>query len=260
MAALLEISHLGISASDGALSRPILTKVDLDIGQEEIVALVGASGSGKTSLGLSVLGLLPGAMKVDRGSIFFKGRDLLRLGLPKIRQVRGQEIGMIFQDPLSSFNPVFTVGEQIAEVLKTHAGLSGAKASQRAKELLDLVEALDAARVFRAYPHQLSGGLRQRAMIAQAIAAGPELVIADEPTSNLDVTVQAKILALFKKLKAQMHLSILLITHDLGVVRFVSDRVFVLCDGHIAEKGATPAVLGAPQHAFTKKLLDATRL
>jgi ABC-type microcin C transport system duplicated ATPase subunit YejF len=260
MSTLLKISDLGITLKEDSSSRMLLKNINLDVNQEEIVALVGASGGGKTSLGLSLLRLLPTAMEIAQGSILFQEKNLLDLSLSQMRHVRGKEIGMIFQESLSAFNPVFTIGDQIVEVVQTHLGFSKTKARQRTNELLDLVEVGDPRRVAQAYPHQLSGGLRQRAMIAQAIAAGPKLVIADEPTSNLDVTIQARILDLFKKLKTQMHLSILLITHDLGIVRFMADRMFVLHEGRIVESGASRAVLDAPAHAFTKKLLIATKI
>ncbi len=260
MATLLKISNLGITVRTDASSRTLLKNIHLDVTPEEIVALVGASGGGKTSLGLSILRLLPLAMEIDEGSIVFKEENILAMPLSGMRQIRGKKIGMVFQESLSAFNPVFRIGDQIAEVTQTHLGLSRAKAMNRVDELLDLVEVGDPRKVARSYPHELSGGLRQRAMIAQAMAASPDLVIADEPTSNLDVTIQAKILELFKKLRKEMHLSILLITHDLGLVRFIADRIFVLYDGRIVESGEAKAVLDAPVHDFTKKLLMATKI
>ena len=260
MSKLLAISNLEITLQNDSSSRILLRDVHLDLNYEDIVAVVGASGEGKTSLGLAVLRLLPAAMKVCQGSIVFNERDLLALSLADIRRVRGREIGMVFQESLSAFDPVFRIGDQIAEVLQTHLGFSKRRAMTRACELLDLVEISEVQRVAQSYPHELSGGLRQRAMIAQAIAASPKLVIADEPTSNLDVTIQAKILGLFKKLRKEMHLSILLITHDLGLVRFIADRMFVLHDGLIAEEGDPRVILEAPRHDFTKRLLSATKI
>jgi ABC-type microcin C transport system duplicated ATPase subunit YejF len=260
MSALLKISDLTITLKEASSSRTLVDSVSLSIDQEEIVALVGASGGGKTSMGLAILRLLPAAMTVEKGNIFFEEKNLLDLSVCSIRGVRGKEIAMIFQESLSAFNPLFTIEDQIVEVLRTHLSLSAVTARNRTLELLDLVEVEDVKRVARAYPHELSGGLRQRAMIAQAIAAGPKLVIADEPTSNLDVTIQAKILELFRKLKRQMHLSILLITHDLGIVRVLSDRMFVLYQGRIVESGRSADVLRAAQHGFTQKLLNASTL
>jgi len=260
MSSLLKISNLGISIQNDSSIRMLLEHIDLDLNKDEIVALVGSSGGGKTSLGLSILRLLPAAMQVTEGSILFKEKNLLEVSSFDMQHVRGKEIGMIFQDSLSAFNPVFKIGDQIGEVVQAHLGLSKQKAGNKVLELLDLVEIKDVKRVARAYPHQLSGGLRQRAMIAQAIAASPDMVIADEPTSNLDVTIQAKILALFKKLQTQMHLSILLITHDLGVVRFVANRVFVLSQGRIVESGNARVVLDKPGHDFTKQLMAATQI
>lgn len=254
MGQLLKITDLSIVLNSDSASRVLLENINFDINEKEIVALVGGSGGGKTSLGLSVLRLLPTAMKIAQGEISFQGNDLLTLDLPAMRTVRGKDIGMIFQEPLSAFNPVFRVGDQIGEVLRTHCGLSRRKSQERTHELLDLTEVEDPRRVARSYPHQLSGGLRQRAMIAQAIAASPKLIIADEPTSNLDVTIQAKILELFKKLKNELNLSIFLITHDLGLVNFLADRAFILHDGKIVEKGTAQEVFAHPKHLFTQKL------
>jgi len=260
MPSLLNISNLSISVQDNSSTRMLLENIHLDVHKDEIVALVGSSGGGKTSLGLSILRLLPEAMQITEGKIIFRDKDLLQTSLRDMQDIRGKDIAMIFQDSLSAFNPVFCIGDQIAEVLQSHAGLSRQRARERAGELLDLVEIKDVKRVAGAYPHQLSGGLRQRAMIAQAIAVSPAIVIADEPTSNLDVTIQAKILALFKKLQTQMHLSILLITHDLGVVRFVADRVVVLSQGRIVESGNARVILDAPTNDFTKQLMAATQI
>lgn len=260
MERLLSLSDLTIRLQGDLGERTLLEGIGLDINKEEIAALVGSSGGGKTSLGLAVLRLLPRAMQVSKGSVLFKGQDLLSLSPLAMQKVRGKEISMVFQDSLSAFNPVFRIGDQIAEVVRVHQRISRPQALKRAWELLDLVEIKEARRIASSYPHQLSGGLRQRAMIAQAIAATPSLVIADEPTSNLDVTIQAKILALFRKLQKQMHLSILLITHDLGVVRFLADRVFILSEGKIVESGGARSVLEAPKHDLTRRLIKATEL
>jgi len=201
MERLLSISDLTVRLQGDLGARTLLEGIYMDVNKQEIAALVGSSGGGKTSLGLAALRLLPKAMYVSQGSIFFKGQDLLSLNPLAMQKVRGKEISMVFQDSLSAFNPVFRIGDQIAEVIRAHQNLSRQQAIKRAWELLDLVEIKEARRIASSYPHQLSGGLRQRAMIAQAIAVTPSLVIADEPTSNLDVTIQAKILALFKKLQ-----------------------------------------------------------
>lgn len=254
MSALLKISNLEIILKSDRVSRSLLDNINLDINEKEIVALVGGSGGGKTSLGLSVLRLLPAAMKVAKGEILFQGQSLLELPLSAMQDIRGKDIAMVFQEPLSAFNPVFKVGDQIAEVLQVHLNLSRRKTQDKVYELLDLAEVEDPRRVARSYPHQLSGGLRQRAMIAQSIAASPKIIIADEPTSNLDVTIQAKILELFKKLKSQLNISMLLITHDLGLVNFLADRTFILHEGTIVESGQAKEVFSYPQHHFTQQL------
>lgn len=254
MGQLLKITDLSIVLKSDTASRVLLENINFDINEKEIVALVGGSGGGKTSLGFSVLRLLPAAMKIQKGEILFQDKNLLALDLRAMQHIRGRDIGMVFQEPLSAFNPVFRVGDQIAEVLRTHSGFSRRKSQERTYELLDLTEVDDPRRLAQSYPHQLSGGLRQRAMIAQAIAASPKMIIADEPTSNLDVTIQAKILELFKKLKKELNLSILLITHDLGLVNFLADRAFVLHEGKVVEKGNAQEVFAHPKHPFTQKL------
>jgi ABC-type dipeptide/oligopeptide/nickel transport system ATPase component len=176
-----------------------------------------------------------------------------------MREVRGKAIGMVFQEPLSAFNPVFSIGYQIEEVLKAHTGWDRSRRQKRVLELLDLVGLPEPARTAGDYPHQLSGGMRQRAMIAQAIAAGPKLIIADEPTSSLDVTLQANIMELFKKLQKELRLSVLLITHDLGMVEHMADRVTVMTEGRIVENGPTQDVLQDPKHPYTKDLMEALR-
>ena len=254
MSVLLKISDLQIIVKSDHASRILLHDINLDINEKEIVALVGGSGGGKTSLGFSILRLLPSAMKVSNGEILFQGQNLLELPLSSMQDIRGKDIAMVFQEPLSAFNPVFRIGDQIAEVLRVHLNLSRQKAREKVYELLELTEVEDPRRVARSYPHQLSGGLRQRAMIAQAIAASPKIIIADEPTSNLDVTIQAKILELFKKLKKQLNISMLLITHDLGLVSFLADRAFILNEGTIVESGQAKEVFLHPKHHFTQQL------
>ncbi|HOD12750.1 MAG TPA: ABC transporter ATP-binding protein [Candidatus Omnitrophota bacterium] len=257
---LLDIRGLsiGLQQEDGV--RDLLRDVSLNILPQETVSLLGGSGGGKTSLGLAILGLLPSAMKVHNGKILFLGQDLLSLQRSSLRRLRGKEISMIFQEPLSAFNPVFRIGDQIAEVVQEHTDHPRAKIMDRVCTLLDMVEIPEPRRVASAHPHQLSAGLRQRAMIAQAIAASPKVIIADEPTSNLDVTVQARIIELFAKLKKQLSLSLLLITHDLGLVKAMSDRVFILYEGRIVEQGNTQDVLSHAHHDFTKRLITTISL
>jgi len=188
------------------------------------------------------------------------GKDILKFSAERMRRLRGKEMNMVFQEPLNAFNPVFTIGQQIDEVLLTHTDL---KAKQRQSKILDLLDTVgikDTNRVASNYPHQLSGGMRQRAMIAQTIAGNPKLIIADEPTSNLDVTLQAKIMELFVKLKEQFHLSILLITHDLGMVRHISDSIYVMRRGEVVESGLTEKIVNQPSHEYTKQLMSALEI
>jgi len=235
----------------------IVNAASLEVPALSVTALVGGSGSGKTTLGLAVLRLLPLGLSVRQGRILFAGEDVLSFSEERIRSLRGKEVGMVFQEPLYAFNPVFSIGDQIAEVLRVHSSLNAHQRRERILELLNLVGLPDPKRIAGNYPHQLSGGMRQRAMIAQAIAAGPKLIIADEPTSNLDVTLQAKIMELFRKLKDELKLSVLLITHDLGMVAHMADHVAVMTEGGIVERGTTHEVLGNPQHAYTRMLMEA---
>jgi len=227
--------------------------VDLEIRRGETFALVGESGSGKTMTALSLMRLVPESGRIDSGKVELSGRDLLALPEAEMRAVRGRRIAMIFQEPATSLNPVLTVGTQIREVLERHAGLRGARAAERVVALLDSVGVPDAARRAEEYPFQLSGGLRQRAMIAMAIAGGPDLLIADEPTSALDVTVQARVLDLFRSLQRDLRFACLFISHDLAVVQHLADRVAVLHRGRVVEEGAS--VFAAPRDPYTQRLL-----
>ena len=252
---LLSLRNLTISVPDISGEKVLVDNLNLDIPLLKIVALVGGSGSGKTTTGLSILRLLSPALRVVQGEIIFRGNDLLTYCEEKMRGIRGKEIGMVFQEPLNAFNPVFTVGYQIAEVLQTHTDFSRRKIQERVEELLKIVGIKESQRIARSYPHQLSGGLRQRAMLAQAIAAGPRLLIADEPTSNLDVTSQAHIIELFQTLKDELKISMLLITHDLGMVAHLADEVAVLLEGKVVESGSTTEILGNPKHPYTLQLM-----
>ena len=257
---ILSVKLLSIVIRQESGEKRLLDSVNFDIRSNSIMALVGASGSGKTTIGLAILRLLPDAMRVKEGKILWLGQDLFALSAESMRRKRGKEIAMVFQEPLNAFNPVFTVGYQIEEVLKEHTTLSSSGRWGRVLELLNEVEIDDPNRVARQYPHQLSGGMRQRAMIAQAIAASPSLVIADEPTSNLDVTIQAKIMELFRKLRQQKKISILLISHDLGMVKELADEVVILAEGRPVEAGKVSEVLERPKHPFTEKILKASLL
>jgi microcin C transport system ATP-binding protein len=232
--------------------------VSFDINEKEVVALVGESGSGKSVTALSILKLLPyPPAHHPIGSIRFKGRELLEADEKALRQVRGNDISMIFQEPMTSLNPLHTVERQVGEILDVHRGMSGTAARARVLELLNQVGVREAEKRLGSYPHQLSGGQRQRVMIAMALANEPDLLIADEPTTALDVTVQAQILDLLRRLKAETGLAMLFITHDLGIVRKVADRVCVMTGGKIVEAGPTEEVFSRPQHAYTKHLLAA---
>ena len=232
-------------------------RVSYDVDEGDVLAIVGESGSGKTVLNMAPLGLLPSGVTVDlSGSVEFAGRDLLTLGESDLRSIRGGEIGVVFQDPLSSLNPVRRIGPQVAEVAELHLGMTAGAAEQRAVELLALVGIPDPEQRLRQYPHELSGGMRQRVGIAMSIAGEPKLLIADEPTTALDVTVQAQIVNVLKELQARLGMAIILITHDIGVVSGMADKVAVMYGGRIAELGPVDEVLLHPRHPYTKGLLD----
>ncbi|MGH1590964.1 ABC transporter ATP-binding protein [Methylobacterium phyllosphaerae] len=228
--------------------------IGFSIRRGETVALVGESGSGKSVTALAILRLLDGAARQD-GRILFKGRDLAQLPERAMRDVRGADITMVFQEPMTSLNPLHTIERQIGEVLGLHRGLTGKAARRRILELLDLVGLRDAERRMGAYPHELSGGQRQRVMIAVALACEPDLLVADEPTTALDVTVQAQILALLADLQKRLGMAMLFITHDLGIVERIADRVCVMLKGRIVETGETRAVFANPQHEYTRRLI-----
>ena len=250
---LLVVENLTVMVA----GKNIVSAASLEVPSLSVTALVGGSGSGKTTLSLAVLRLLPLGLIIRQGRVLFAGEDVLNFSEERMRSLRGKDISMVFQEPLYAFNPVFTIGDQIEEVLRVHSAGNARQRRARILELLNLVGLPDPKRIAGNYPHQLSGGMRQRAMIAQAIAAGPKLIIADEPTSNLDVTLQANIMELFRKLKDELKLSILLITHDLGMVAHMADRVAVMTEGNIVERGTTREVLENPQHPYTRTLMEA---
>jgi peptide/nickel transport system ATP-binding protein/oligopeptide transport system ATP-binding protein len=222
----------------------------------ETLGIVGESGSGKSVHALAMMGLIPSPPgKVESGEVIFEGRDLLKLSNEQMRLVRGKEIAMIFQDPMTSLNPVLTIGTQLTESLKLHLGMNQSQANKRAAELLDLVGIPDAAKRLKDYPHQFSGGMRQRVMIAIGLSCNPKLLIADEPTTALDVTIQAQILELVKQLKKEFNMAMIWITHDLGVVAELADNIQVMYAGRIVERGPTKEVFGDPRNAYTLGLM-----
>ncbi len=232
--------------------------VSFDIGRRECLGIVGESGSGKSVTALSILRLHARATsRMPTGRILFGGRDLLTVPERELRRIRGAEIAMIFQDPMSSLNPVLTIADQIIEPLRLHQGMDAAAARKRAIDLLDLVRIPDAARRIDEYPHRLSGGMRQRVVIAIAIACQPKLLIADEPTTALDVTIQSQILQLLKELQAELDMSVALITHDLGVIAQFADRVVVMYAGQVIESSPVAPLFQRPLHPYTDGLLAA---
>jgi peptide/nickel transport system ATP-binding protein len=230
--------------------------VSLDVYRGKTLGIVGESGCGKSMLSLSVMRLVPHPGRIAQGRVLFEGQDLLKLPPARMRDIRGNRIAMIFQEPMTSLNPVFTVGDQITEAMRAHdRSTSGAELKKRAIAALDRVRIPAAARRFEEYPHQMSGGMRQRVMIAMALACNPDLLIADEPTTALDVTVQAQILDLLRDLQAQTGMAIILITHDLGVVAEMADEVAVMYAGRVVERTSGTAIFDDPQHPYTLGLL-----
>ena len=231
--------------------------ISFDVNQGEVLGIVGESGSGKSVTSLSIMGLLQHPGRVVDGEIFFQDQDILSYGKRRMRRVRGKEIAMIFQDPMTSLNPVYTVGNQIMEMLQEHEDIGKGEAKRRAIEMLRMVGIPSPEKRIHNYPHEFSGGMRQRAMIAIALACSPKLLIADEPTTALDVTIQAQILELLKKLNRESGISMLFISHNLNVVRKLCRRVAVMQKGVLVEAGETDQVFYHPQHPYTKKLIDA---
>jgi peptide/nickel transport system ATP-binding protein len=248
---LLTVRNLAI----GVGQQLIVEDVDLDLREGEVLGLVGESGSGKTVTCRALARLLPRGLRIAAGSVRFDGRDLARLGEAEMRKVRGVEIAMIFQNPSSHLDPVMRIGDQIAESVRYHEGASMAEGRARAVELLRQVGIPDPTRRVDAYPHEFSGGMRQRAMIAIALACNPKLLIADEPTTALDVTVQAQVLRLLLDLRDRLGLAILLVTHNLGVVAQTCDSLAVIYAGRVMERGATRELLRTPAHPYTEALL-----
>ena len=255
---LLLVENLGVEfATDAGVVR-VLDGIGLNVGEGETVGLVGESGSGKTVTARSIMRLIPERGRICSGRIVFGGTDLFSLDTRSMRRVRGRSIAMIFQEPTGALNPVLTIGYQVAAAVRHHHGVSWSEARARARQLLEKVQLPDCGARFGAYAHEMSGGMQQRVTIAIALAGGPRLLIADEPTASLDVTVQARILQLLREVRDEFGMSILLITHDLGVVNELCDRVAVLYSGRVVEEGPRSAVLGRPHHPYTQGLMGTT--
>jgi len=255
MSAFLEVENLRVSFPSGGKAIHPVDGVSFQVDRGETLALVGESGCGKSLTSLALLRLLPPAGRIEPGSaIRLGGEDVLALEGEALRRIRGKRVGMVFQDPMTSLNPVFTVGDQIAEGIRAHADVSRREARERAVALLAEVGIPDPAARATAYPHQMSGGMRQRVMIAIALSSGPELLIADEPTTALDVTVQAQILEILDRLRRSHGLAVLLITHDLGIVAGRADRVAVMYAGRIVEAATTAELFARPSHPYTRGL------
>lgn len=257
MEPLLEIKNLTVEFRVGALTVHAVNGVSYSVNEGETLGIVGESGSGKSAHAMALLGLLPSPpAKIADGSALFKGRDLLHLSQSDLRSVRGREIGFVFQDPMTSLHPMLRIGTQITEALVKHTDFTKSQAEARAVELLDLVRIPKAAERLRQYPHEFSGGMRQRVMIAIALACNPKLLIADEPTTALDVTVQAQILDIVRDLKAELGMAVIWITHDLSVVAEIADTVQVMYGGRILERGPVAEVFENPRNAYTYGLLQ----
>ena len=236
---------------------PAVDDVSFDLGSGDVLGIVGESGSGKSLLALSILGLLPRKVRIDSGQVLLGGRDLCALSERELRGVRGLKIGMVFQEPLTSFDPLYTIGNQIAESVRQHAGLGRRQARARAEELLSTVGIPRPDLACDEYPFQFSGGMRQRAMIAMALAPDPQLLIADEPTTALDVTIQAQILELLKQLQRERGIAVLFISHNLGVIAEIADEVMVMYGGQVMERTEVERIFDAPAHPYTRALLEA---
>jgi len=258
-APLLEVDDLSVRFDTDAGTVHAVDKMSFTLAEREVLGIVGESGCGKSVTAMSLLRLLPPTASIS-GRARFDGDDLLGASSRRLRRIRGNEIGFVFQEPMTSLNPVFTVGRQITETLRTHRGLSRSAARKRAVELLDLVHIPAPERRVREYPHQLSGGMRQRVMIAMAVSCDPKILIADEPTTALDVTIQAGILDLMRELRERLGTAIMLITHNLGVVADIADRVVVMYAGRKAEEAPVHELFASPQHPYTIGLLGAIPL
>jgi oligopeptide/dipeptide ABC transporter ATP-binding protein len=257
MSTLLEVRNLYLEFKTSRGNLKALNGINFDVQKGEVLGLVGETGCGKTVTGLTILRLLSRSASITQGEIFLEGVDLLKLPKAEMEKARGSQIAMIFQDPSSSLNPVFPVGEQMIRVIRRHTELSKNDAKKHAADMLQAVGLPDVQRILESYPHQLSGGQQQRVMIAMALSCHPHLLIADEPTTALDVTIQAQILKLISQLQKEFDISVILITHNLGVVAQTCDRLVILYAGRVAEIGTTRQVFKSPQHPYSRGLLNA---
>lgn len=255
MNALLEVRDLYLEFKTSRGDLKALNGISFDVQKGEVLGLVGETGCGKTVTGLTILRLLARSARITRGEIILGGTDLLKLSKSEMEKARGSQIAMIFQDPSSSLNPVFSIGEQMVRVIRRHKQLSRHEAKKHAAEMLEAVGLPDVQRILESYPHQLSGGQQQRVMIAMALSCHPRLLIADEPTTALDVTIQAQILRLLRQLQVEFDISAILITHNLGVVAQTCDRLVILYAGRVAEIGTTRQVFKDPRHPYSRGLL-----
>ncbi len=253
---LLEIKDEKLSFFTPAGEVKALNGVSFFMNEGEVLGIVGESGSGKSVTAYSIMGLTAYPGKLIGGTIYFNGHQIEKMSEKEMRKIRGNEVSIIFQDPMTSLNPVYTIGNQITEVIRLHTGKSKKEAYDRAKELLELVGINEPTKRLKQYPHELSGGMRQRVMIAIALACEPKLLIADEPTTALDVTIQAQILELMQELRQKLGMSIIMITHDLGVVASMCERIAVMYAGHIVEYGTADEIFYEPKHEYTKGLIN----
>ncbi|MFQ9509420.1 MAG: ABC transporter ATP-binding protein [Lachnospiraceae bacterium] len=252
---LLEVRNLAVSFYGDRGETRAVKNADFQVKKGEFFGIIGESGSGKSVAMKSVLRLGPANCRIKGGEILFDGKDILTLRPSELRSVRGKDIAMIFQDSLSALNPVYTIGSKMTELLRLHNNMTKKEAKERAKELLTAVGIPDVEKHLKSYPHELSGGMRQRVMIAMAMSSNPKLIIADEPTTALDVTIQAQILHLLRDLQKEAGMSVIMITHDLGVVAQTCKRVAVMCGGYVVETGSTEEVFLKPRHPYTKALI-----
>lgn len=255
MSVILQIENLRVGKMVGNKFSAVLDDVSFSVKQGEFIALVGESGCGKSMTALSIMGLLPKTMNVQSGRIIYNGKDLTKLSNKEFNQLRGKELSMIFQEPMTSLNPSFTIGNQISEVFKQHTDLRADEIKKKSIELLEKVKIPDAKEKLNAYPHELSGGMRQRIMIAMALACNPKILIADEPTTALDVTIQARILNLLVELQRDLKMTVIMITHDLGVVAETCHRAIVMYAGQVIEEASTVDLFEKPIHPYTEALL-----